>query len=221
MNTNYNFINEKFSITEDVYFTVDTTVINGHRICKLKTLKIFYHGELFEMIVGSVVYKYIIQYGIRSIPSIELMNYLNMLINQENLYDVYSDKFDSNLSMCPWAHRENKQDISSFIFHDNSNDINSNRYKDRLISDSHFVKSELDKTRNTNYPICYSKYEDIKNIPVFCYIHPSLAINQGSTIILCHIGYILEKLANYKRFPEFNTQAVISFMNVVSESSRN
>lgn len=29
----------------------------------------------------------------------------------------------------------------------------------------------------------------------------------------------IEKLANYKRFPEFNTQEVISFLNVVSESS--
>ena len=53
MNTNYTFINEKFSINTDVYFTVDTTVINGHRICKLKTLKIHYHGDIFEMKVGS------------------------------------------------------------------------------------------------------------------------------------------------------------------------
>ena len=28
-------------------------MIHGHRICKLKTLKIYYHGELFEMKVGS------------------------------------------------------------------------------------------------------------------------------------------------------------------------
>ena len=31
----------------------------------------------------------------------------------------------------------------------------------------------------------------------------------------------MEKLANYHRFPEFNTQAVVSFMNVVNEASRN
>lgn len=220
MSTNYTFINEKFIINTDVYFTVDTTVINGHRICKLKSLKIYYHGDSFEMIVGSVVYKYIIQDGIRSIPSIELINYLNKLINHENLFDVYSDEFDSNLSMRPSTHREIQQEISSFIIHDKSNEYNSNRYKKGLISESHFIKSELVKLRNQNYPICYSKYNEIKNIPVFCYIHPSLAINQGSTIILCHIGYILEKLANYKRFPEFNTQAVISFLNIVSESAR-
>ena len=220
MNTDYTFINEKFSITEDVYFTVDTTVIKGNKICKLKTLKIFYHGDSFEMNSGETVHKYFIQYGIRSIPSIELINYLNNLINHENLYNVYSDEFDSNLSACPWARRENKQDLSSFIIHDKSNEYNSNRYKKGLISESHFIKSELDKLRNLNYPLCYSNYDEIKNIPVFCYMHPSLAINQGSTIILCHIGYILEKLANYKKFPEFNTQAIISFTNIVNESSR-
>lgn len=31
-------------------------------------------------------------------------------------------------------------------------------------------------------------------------------------------GYILEKLANYHRFPEFNTQAVISFLNGTNKS---
>ena len=88
MNINYNFVNEKFIINPDVYFTVDTTVINGHRVCQLKSLKIHYHGDIFEMKVGSTIYKYIIQYGIRSIPSIELINYLNNLINHENLYNV-------------------------------------------------------------------------------------------------------------------------------------
>ena len=81
MNVNYNFINEKFSINTDVYFTVDTTVIHGHSICKLKSLKIYYHGDIFEMTYGTAIHKYIIQYGIRSIPSIELINYLNNLIN--------------------------------------------------------------------------------------------------------------------------------------------
>ena len=97
MNTSYTFTNEKFSITEDIFFTVDTTVIKGNKICKLKTLKIFYHGETFEMITGSTVYKYFINDGIRSIYSVELVNYLNRLINHENLFDVYSDsKYEKN-----------------------------------------------------------------------------------------------------------------------------
>ena len=225
MNTNYNFTNEKFTINPDVYFTVDTTVINGHRICQLKSLKIYYHGESFEMKSGEIIHKYIIEKGILSIFSVELINYLNILINHENLYDIYSndlklDEYCLNSSSSRPGGRNSQQEISSFILHDKSNDINSNRYKEGLISDSHFVKSELNKLRNPNYPLCYSKYEDIKNIPIYCYVHPSLAINQGNTVILCHIGYILEKLANYKRFPEFNTQAVVSFLNIVSESAR-
>ena len=226
MNTNYNFANEKFIINPDVYFTVDTTVVNGHRICQLKTLKIYYHGEIFEMKLGKTWYRYVIEHGLQSIFSVELINYLNQIINHENLYEVYSsesklDNLGLKSSVVRPHDRDLQQELSSFIIHDKSNEINLNRYKEGLISDSHFVKSELNKTRNPNFPICYSKFEEIKNIPVFCYVHPSLRINQGSTIILCHIGYILEKLANYHRFPEFNTQAVISFMNVVNEAYRN
>ena len=226
ININYTFVNEKFTINPDVYFTVDTTVINGHRICQLKSLKIYYHGDLFEMDLRSSIYNYIITNGLRAIFSVELINYLNQIINHECLYDVYSsysklENFDLNLTVRGPPDRDIQQDFSSFILHDKSNEYNPNKYKSGLIDHNQFVKSELDKLRNINFPICYSKYDEIKNIPIFCYVHPSLAINQGSTIILCHIGYILEKLANYHRFPEFNTQAIISFMNVVNEASRN
>ena len=219
----YTFTNEKFSITEDIFFTVDTTVIRGNKICKLKTLKIFYHGEEFEMKYGSTIYKYIIAKGILSIFSVELINYLNRFINHEDLYDVYSidgklEDFDSESSFSRPGIRNNKQELSSLIIHDKLNEFNSNHYKPGLISDSHFVKSELNKLRNSKYPICYHKLEDIDQVPIYCYIHPSLAINQKNTIILCHLGYILEKLANYHRFPEFNTQAVISFLNVTNKS---
>ena len=225
MNTNFIFSNEIFKINPDVYFTVDTTVIHGHRVCKLKSLKIHYHGETFKMLSGETIHTYFIKKGLQSIYSIELINHLNKLVNYENLYEVYSsDSIIENSSLnssAAWACRRDIQDnLSSFIIHDESNEINSKRYKNNLIQNSLFIKSELDKTRNLNYPICYSNYEEIKNIPIFCYVHPSLATNQGNTVILCHIGYILEKLANYKRFPEFNTQAVISFMNVVNESIR-
>lgn len=226
MNTDYIFSNEKFIINQDVYFTVDTTVIDGHRICQLKTLKIYYHGDIFEMKSGETVHKYIIEKGIISIFSVELINYLNQIINHENLYDVYYDNlklenFDPKSTPSRPGDRNFEQDLSSFIIHDKSNEYNPNRYKSGLISDSHFIKTELNKTRNPKFPLCYSNYHEIKNTPVFCYVHPSLAINQGKTVILCHIGYILEKLANYKRFPEFNTQAVISFINIVNEASRN
>lgn len=40
---------------------------------------------------------------------------------------MYIDEFDSNLSVCPSTHRENKQEISSFIIHDKSNEYNSNQ----------------------------------------------------------------------------------------------
>ena len=79
MNINYIFSNETFSINPDVYFTVDTTVINGHRICQLKSLKIYYHGELFEMKSGETIHTYFIKKGLQSIYSIELINHLKIL----------------------------------------------------------------------------------------------------------------------------------------------
>ena len=225
MNTDYIFSNEKFIINPDVYFTVDTTVIDGHRICQLKTLKIYYHGDIFEMTYGTAIHKYIIKDGLQSIFSVELINYLNRFINHENLYDIYSndskpENFDSKTLELGAQLRDNQQEISSFILHEDLNEINQKRYKSEIFDHRQIIKSELNKTRNQNYPLCYANYNEIKNIPVFCYVHPSLAINQGKTVILCHIGYILEKLANYKRFHEFNTQAVISFINVVNEATR-
>ena len=192
LNTNYTFTNEKFIINSNVYFTVDTTVVNGHRICKLKSLKIYYHGELFVMNVKSIIYKYFIQYGLQSIFSVELINYLNRIINHESLYNIYSEdskseKIDSKMSVLGAQHRDFQQEISSFIIHDDLNEINTKRYKSEIFDHRQIIKSELNKTRNPNYPICYSKFEEIKNIPIYCYIHPFLKINQGSTIILCHI----------------------------------
>ena len=129
MNVNYTFINEKFSINPDVYFTVDTTVINGHRICKLKSLKIYYHGESFIMKSGETVHKYIIEQGLQSIFSVELINYLNQIINHENLYEIYYDNLklellDQDLSVRGAPDRDIQQDLSSFILHDKTNEIN-------------------------------------------------------------------------------------------------
>ena len=48
-----------------------------------------------------------------------------------------------NLSVVRPHHRYFDQEISSFIIHDKSNEINSKRYKEGLIQNSLFVKSEL------------------------------------------------------------------------------
>ena len=300
---NYQFKTEKFSINQNIYFTVDTTVINGNRICHLKTLKINYYGKLHEMSYKSPINRFIIMDGIRAISSVELINYLNKFLNNDNLYEIYNscsevcgkpgpaaagpdsgdcseDEFDFDLSdleisddleinkscsatshingpvatgptsgdcsenkfknnltktnsknnkSCSTTRCENGpvatgptsgdcSELENLILHKNDYDIN--RYKPNLIQNSFFIKSELEKYRNSKYPICYKSFDEIKTIPVYCYVHPSLAINQKETIILCHLGYILEKLASYKSMPEFNTQAMISFLNITNKSSQ-
>ena len=127
MNSNYTFTNEKFSITEDIFFTVDVTVIKGNKICKLKTLKIFYRGETFEMDCKSTINKYIITDGLRSIFSIELINYLNRFINHTNLYEIYSidlnsEILDQDLTVRCAPDRDIQQDLSSLIIHDERNE---------------------------------------------------------------------------------------------------
>ena len=330
---NYQFKTEKFSINQNIYFTVDTTVINGNRICHLKTLKINYYGKLHEMSYKSSINRFIIMDGIRAISSVELINYLNKFLNNDNLYEIYKscsevcgksgpvatgpdsgdcsedefdfdlsdleisddleinkscsatrceigrvatrptsgdcseDKFKNNLTKTnsknnkscsatrcdngPWAHGPTPEVCSEDEFKNNNscsevcgkpgpwahgpdsgdhselenlilhkNDYNPNRYKPNLIQHNQFIKSELEKYRNSKYPICYKSFNEIKTIPVYCYVHPSLAINRKETIILCHLGYILEKLASYKSMPEFNTQAMISFLNITNKSSQ-
>ena len=233
MNSNYKFINEKFIINKNIYITVDTTVIEGNRICKLKSLKINYKGQIYEMECGKNIYKFIIQDGIRSISSIEIINYLNKFLNKDNLYEIYEltdeteleeSKNDKSCSatrckpdaVAPAPTSEVCSELKNLILH--KNNYNPNRYKPNLIQHNRFIKTELEKYRNSKYPICYKSFNEIKTIPVYCYVHPSLAINQKETIILCHLGYILEKLASYKSMPEFNTQAMISFLNITNRA---
>ena len=68
-------------------------------------------------------YKYIFE--------VKLINYLNRFINHENLFEFYSNDlkleiFDSKSSVCWPANRNNQQEITSFIIHDKSNEINPN-----------------------------------------------------------------------------------------------
>ena len=112
---------------------------------------------------GETVHQFIIQNGIRSIFSVELINYLNRIINHENLFEIYYDlqSEKNDLKSSSWwpPRRENESKISDFIFHNKFNEeINSKRYKFGLIDNYQFIKTELFKLRNPNFPLCYSKY---------------------------------------------------------------
>ena len=126
-----------------MFFTVDTTIINGHGICKLKSLKIYY-GEIFEIKVSLTIYKYFIQYEFQSIFSVESINYLNRNINHEVCKHLFCKNIP-NLSVVWSHHRDFQQEILSFIIHDKSNEINQKRYKSEIFDHRQIIKSELNK----------------------------------------------------------------------------
>lgn len=235
MNNSFNFHKEIFNITSEINFAVQTAVFNGNKICQLKTLEINYKGKIFKMVVGTPLHQHLIQHGLRTINSVELINYLNKIINGDNLFEVYNENTQNSIL-------ENKFQVGGtphlvqdhVVESKNKNCLKNNkleklilhqdiiydikRYKDNLIDGIkyRFIKSELIKTRNPKYPTVYHNFDEINVVPMFCCVHPSLATNRKETIIICHLGYILEKLASYKSFPEFNTQAMISFMNMTN-----
>ena len=64
-----------------------------------------------------------------------LPKFQNRIINYINLYDIYSEdskseKIDSKTSVLWSQHRDLQEEISSFIIHDKSNEINSKRFKE-------------------------------------------------------------------------------------------
>lgn len=86
---------------------------------------------------------------------VELINYLNQIINHENLYEVYSSesKLDNlclKSSVVGPHDRNNQQDLSSFIIHDKSNEYNSHscNYIDFIFNSSNEDLSMINPTND-------------------------------------------------------------------------
>lgn len=97
MTNSINFQKEIFNITSEINFAVQTAVFNGNKICQLKTLEINYKGKIFKMNVGTPLHHYLIQHGLRTINSVELINYLNKIINGDNLFEVYNENTQNSI----------------------------------------------------------------------------------------------------------------------------
>lgn len=95
------FKETKFDITSDISLIVSLTYVQGHPIVETKKTKINYKGTILEVNRenknNEVLMNRLVSTSLRSIFSIELVNYLNRLINGDNLYDIYvnnSNKMD-------------------------------------------------------------------------------------------------------------------------------
>ena len=187
-----------------------------------KKTKINYKGTLIEVNRenknNEILMNKLISKSLYSIFSIELVNYLNRLINGDNLYEVYVNN----------SNREDKpEELISYVFKPEeacsstrARDIES-VYINKLVNDVGQVDLDLlDQNRNPKYPTCVHNFEEIDYVPIYTYIHPTLAKNQGNTVHIMHLGLLFQLLTRIKGLPEFNTQAVMSILNTAVKSQQ-
>ena len=207
------FTEKTFKITENVSFSILMAYFDGHPICQTKSLKLIYHGELQEMKSGNRLYESLIPHGLQTKEALDLLNYLSRLIYAENIYEVYVN--NSNQS-------DYVSEMKEYITHITSvgSDGRNNRFDliEGITNNGDIILEELNKHRNEDFPLVVHNFDEIEVAPLFTYVHSSLAINQGSTIHLCHFAFLLERLSHLSAYPEFNNQAVMSLLGNVFEA---
>lgn len=237
---NLEFQETEFKLTKEIRFTANLAYFGTDPIIETKSVKLYYHSDkpIIVSRTGSAkdkwLYNLLITKGLSSNSTLELINYLNRLINNENLYEIYnkSMKFNDNknelikyvtgekyaqndiVETCERSVARSQNTTVNNKNDDLSNNLDSNKYIDSLFdSNGKPLMQKLNDVRNKNYPICYKSINDINCIPIWCYVHPSLAINQGKSIHLSHLAYFLEKIARSDQFPEFNNGAIMGLLN--------
>ena len=208
------FAEKTFKITENVSFSILMAYFDGHPIVQTKSLKLNYHGQLQEMKSGNRLYDSLIKHGLQTLDALNLLNYLSRLIYAENVYEVYVN--NSNQS-------DYVSEMKEYITHNTEvrSDPRNKRFEliDGLTNtEGNILLEELNKHRNEDFPLVIHNFEEIEVAPLFTYVHPSLAINQGTTIHLCHFAFLLERLSHISAYPEFNNQAIMSLLGNVFEA---
>ncbi len=216
------FKKTKFDITSNISLIVSLAYIHGHPIVETKKTKINYKGTIIEVNRenknNEVLMNKLISKSLYSIFSIELVNYLNRLINGDNLYEVYvnnSNQADKPEELIDYIFKPEKQCSSAGALN-----IESKYIKDLMNKDRNIDLDLLDQHRNSKYPTCVHNFEEIEYVPICTYIHPTLAKNRGETVHIMHLGLLFQLLTRIKGLPEFNTQASISALNSAMRSNQ-
>lgn len=185
---NWEFNNQKFTITEDIYFSVDTVNINGNIICDIKTLKLHYY-ESFYNYNSAIINKKIT--GIQeSIKLVELMNTLNRINNHGNLYEIYKSKINFDDSTEQILNLFKKNDMT--------------KYKDELIRERYrFTTSKITESRNPKFPLWSDSIDEITYVPIYSRIKFVY-----SSKLLIHIVLLLCILSNMISTPDINIKTV-------------
>ena len=214
------FKETKFDITNDISLIVSLAYVQGHPIVETKKTKINYKGTILEVNRenknNEILMNKLISKSLYSIFSIELVNYLNRLINGDNLYEVYvdnSNKIDKPEELIDYVFKPEEACSGT-----GARDNESKYVKDLINGHGDVNLDLLDQHRNPKYPTCVHNFEEIDYVPIYTYIHPTLAKNQGNTVHIMHLGLLFQLLTRIKGLPEFNTQASMSVLNSVLTS---
>ena len=219
---------KRFIINKDVYFDIEIAYIEGHPIVKTKTLKLYYHSDKPEdMSSQGKLASSLIAHGRKTKFAINLLNYLCRFINGFNLFHCYV--YDEIKTY--------KEELKDFITHENQDRLEDektgiftnvgadersqkgkNSFLNELIKHREINEDLVNHYRDPRLPEKIPNLKGLHYIPIWTYVHPSLAKNQGSTIHICHFAFLLERLAHNDNYPEFNNAAALALLNITNES---
>lgn len=203
---NWEFNNQKFTITEDIYFSVDTVNINGNIICDIKTLKLHYH-ELFYNYNSQYINNKFTSHLLDSVKLVEISNILNRIINHENLYQIYKSEINfknENLNNIIEIYKD-KIDISCY-----KNDL-------FLSKGYNFRASMISSLRNPKFPLWCEDFDDLTYIPIYTRIKLPY-----SSKIIVHIFLLINVLINCSLLQNLNLSSATPLINqLISEYNDN
>ena len=219
-----------YQVSDDVFITVNQCYCNGHPIIQTKKTRVQYKSTQIELnnknAVNTRFSDTILKHGLRSIDTIEFVNYLNRVCNGYDLYSIRSNKSEVKNDF-------NVNDIVLKTFSDNTDlylqkptevhggvITTSQVYVDGLIQNKHVNLTNLKKLRSTKQPLCVSSFDFIHDVPIYTYIHPNLTINQEGSIHLMHLAVLFKLLSKIKSCPEFSNLTSKSILNVTMNCSQ-
>ena len=219
-----------YQVSDDVFITVNQCYCNGHPIIQTKKTRVQYKSTQIELnnknTVNTRFSDTILKHGLRSIDTIEFVNYLNRVCNGRDLYSIRSNKSEVKNDF-------NVNDIVLKTFSDNTDlylqkptevhggvITTSQVYVDGLIQNKHVNLTNLKKLRSTKQPLCVSSFDFIRDVPIYTYIHPNLTINQEGSIHLMHLAVLFKLLSKIKSCPEFSNLTSKSILNVTMNCSQ-
>lgn len=213
----------RFRITKDIDLQSEVYYIHGHPICKLKTVKLNYKGVLYQTSeYGSLLQELLVKHLLRPQRTVELINYLNRLINNGNLFEVYVNNLNVSESI---------DDLDNYVFRTNENDtlIEQGRatlfakssYLEGLTDDSaHFVSGELFKRMNPAFRYIFRDENEVVSCeytPLYGYISPSGKLSRTAEPFV-HLSVVFNVLTQQERFAEINNQEAIASFNAIMKA---